>query len=184
MSLAPWRPPPTGFPRKGRRRAGRGGGGGGGARGAGRAGAAAACGVPAEVAGGALAQGLDVGVRAGDVGRLSAEEDLDLGGGVDRPDLARYLPRALARRGAGGRAGGVVRLRAQEDRDLGGEVDRPDLARYLLRVLARQVADVQVVGAAVGDAVEDVAADDPGEVHARVREEVRPLGRERELKDP
>src|SRR4028118_1628980 len=144
MSLAPWRPPPTGFPRKGRRRAGRGGGGGGGARGAGRAGAAAACGVPAEVAGGALAQGLDVGVRAGDVGRLSAEEDLDLG----------------------------------------GEVDRPDLARYLLRVLARQVADVQVVGAAVGDAVEDVAADDPGEVHARVREEVRPLGRERELKDP
>src|SRR5918995_6123238 len=35
-------------------------------------------GVAAEVARRDLAQGLDVGVRAGDVGRLSAEEHLDL----------------------------------------------------------------------------------------------------------
>src|SRR3712207_7691769 len=64
-------------------------------------------GVAVIVSRGDLAQGLDVRVRAGDVGRLAAEQDLDLGGEGHRGGLGDGLPWGLAREGAGveGRSG-------------------------------------------------------------------------------
>src|ERR687885_774668 len=94
--------------------------------------APAADGVAVVVPRGDLAQDLDVGIRARDVSRLAAEQDLDLG----------------------------------------RQVYGADLAHDLLRVLVRQVADVEVVGTAVGGTVQDIPADDASQVHARVGKEL------------
>jgi hypothetical protein len=58
-----------------------------------------------------------------------------------------------------------------------------DLAHYLLWVLVGQETDVEVVGAAVGDAVQDVAADDARQVYARVGEQRVALVGEGQLGD-
>ena len=47
----------------------------------------------------------------------------------------------------------VGRLAEEEDFDLRGQVYRADLADDLLRGLVGQIADIQVLGPAVGDAV-------------------------------
>src|SRR5215211_1896256 len=68
------------------------------------------------------------------------------------------------------RVGDVGRLAAEQDLHLCWQVEGADLAHYLVRVLVRQEADVEVVGAAVGDAIEDVTSDDTRQVHAGVWE--------------
>src|SRR3712207_5112413 len=78
----------------------------------------------------------------------------------------------------------VGRLAGEEDLHLCWQVYRADLADYLLRGLVGQVADIQVVGAAVGDAVYDIPADDARQVYARVGEELIPVFGEGQLDYP
>src|SRR4028119_511433 len=117
---------------------------------------------------------------AGDAGAL---EEHDIGGAVT-PDAARVaveVPGGNLTEGVDERAvsGDVSRLVGEEYPRLCRQVYGSDLACDLLRILLGQVTDVEVVGAAVRDAVYDVAADDPGHVDARVRKELAPLLGER-----
>src|SRR5215216_218726 len=111
----------------------------------------------------------------------------DIAGAVasDADGVAAEVPRGhLAQNfDVGVRVGDVGRFAAEQDLELGGQVYGTDLADDLLRVLVRQVADVQVVGAAVGHPVQDVPADDTRQVHARVREELVPLLSKRQFGD-
>jgi hypothetical protein len=58
-----------------------------------------------------------------------------------------------------------------------------NLAHNLLRILVGQETDIEIVGTAVGDAVQDVAADDARQVHARVGEQRVALAGEGQLGD-
>src|SRR4051794_41134416 len=99
-----------------------------------------------------------------DAGNTDALEVDDIGGSmssdadrvaVEVPcrNLAEHLHKRVSPRDVG-------RLVRKENLHLGGEVYRADLTRYLPRVLLGQVADVQVVGCPVRDAVYHVATDD------------------------
>src|SRR5215207_3577718 len=120
-----------------------------------------------------------------DARNAGALEEDDVGGAVatDANRVAVKMPRRDFAERLYERvpAGNVGRLVCEEDLYLGREVYRADLASNLLRVLLRQVADVEVIGATIRDAVYDVAANNPGHVAARIREELAPLPGERQL---
>src|SRR5687767_9336045 len=58
----------------------------------------------------------------------------------------------------------VGRFAVEQDLDIGRDVHRADLTHDLLRVLVWEVADVEVIGAAVWHPIEDVASDDARQV--------------------
>src|SRR5215211_1234154 len=111
-----------------------------------------------------------------DVARAVAAHADGVAAKVARRDLAEHLHVGVSARHVGGFA-------VEENFDLGGEVDRAYLAHDLLGILVREEADIEVVGAAVRHPVEDVTSDNAGEIHARIREKVAPLLRERQFEN-
>src|SRR5215211_2249289 len=77
----------------------------------------------------------------------------------------------------------VGRFAVEEDFDVCWQVHRAYLTNDLFGVLVGEEADVEVVRTAVRHAVEHVAPDDTGEVHARVRKELGPFRGERQVGD-